>query len=103
MPTTDLATDLHKQADAATHGYATKSWLSRVVGDDTERFCHPALPLSAGGHGCADATPTPNSSTKDKHCGLAPLDKYNAALLDAVQRPRHRRDVCSMASTRLTG
>ena len=34
MPTTDLATDLHKQADAATHGYATKSWLSRVVGDD---------------------------------------------------------------------
>jgi len=34
MPTTDLATDLHKQAEAATHGYATKSWLSRVVGDD---------------------------------------------------------------------
>ena len=23
MPTTDLATDLHKQAEAATHGYAT--------------------------------------------------------------------------------
>ena len=34
MPTTDLATDLHKQAEAATHGYATKSWLSRVVGDE---------------------------------------------------------------------
>ena len=85
MPTTDLATDLHKQAEAATHGYATKSWLSRVVGDDGERFCHPALPLSAGGHGCADATPTPNASgAADKHCGLAPLDEYNAALLDAV-------------------
>ena len=39
MPTTDLATDLHKQAEAATHGYATKSWLSRVAGDDGERFC----------------------------------------------------------------
>ena len=44
MPTTDLATDLHKQADAATHGYATKSWLSRVAGDDDGRFCHPSLP-----------------------------------------------------------
>ena len=43
MPTTDLATDLHKQADAATHGYATKTWLSRVVGDDGGRFCHPVL------------------------------------------------------------
>ena len=73
MPTTDLAADLRARADAATHGYATKSWLSRVAGDDGERFCHPALPLTAGGHGCADATPTPNSSTKDKHCGLAPL------------------------------
>ena len=83
MPTTDLATDLHKQAEAATHGYATKSWLSRVVGDDGERFCHPALPLTAGGHGCADATPTPHASTKDKHCGLAPLDEYNAALLSS--------------------
>ena len=33
MPTTDLATDLHKQAEAATHGYATKTWLYPTVAE----------------------------------------------------------------------
>ena len=89
MPTTDLATGLRAQADAATHGHVAldasgqaKTWLSRVVGDDDGRFCHPSLPLSAGGQGCADATQEKNRA--EAHCGLAPLDEYNAALLDAV-------------------
>ena len=31
MPTTDLATDLHKQAEAATHGYATKTYAIGIA------------------------------------------------------------------------
>jgi hypothetical protein len=44
MPTTDLATGLRAQAEAATHGHVAldasgqaKTWLSRVVGDDDDR------------------------------------------------------------------
>ena len=86
MPTTDLAADLRAQADAATHGYATKTWLSRVVGDDDGRFCHPSLPLSAGGQGCADATQEKNRA--EAHCGLAPLGVLGGLALAAVARRR---------------
>ena len=56
MPTTDLAADLHKQAEAATHGYATKSWLSRVVGEGTDEILGATICSEHAGESISELT-----------------------------------------------
>ena len=76
MPTTDLAADLHKQAEAATHGYATKTWLSRVVGE--RRTIHPYPTVAEAIQGCGIGYNRTQWATMDNN-GRKKLEKLLGA------------------------